>query len=559
MKIENPFSDKGERIPAKYFIGRVAEIRNGQPTNIENSIFKYKPLSPLAIIGIPGIGKSSLAHKAITERKDELSDRKVFPIEITVFPNDTSQGFFRKFVIKCVEEMEKVGRCTREVKESKDSLVKTLSNIGDHTLPQSEIESFFQTVKTTEYHPLFILDRFDFAQSAFKDTNAFYFLNKLTQELEVISLVLIARQDIAKIEDNAGSASAFNRLFHQPIRLSMFSEMDLEAYFSKLEAVHEISTDEKENIRFHCGAHPYLLQKLGFQIVKRLFETNLIDVSQSIQDMSNTFSSYYERLITFLKEVNLLNPLLQVLYGVGLPEDLYKLEDYGLIEKTESGSYVAYSEHFHEYLQKLSAPSPKPSHTPGPIATSSRPITTYDLTQPVTIKFIENEVVPFTESHDCEFKEITLKPDPRANSSLHSFKDNAERYAVAFLNCEGGSIFWGINDRRKTVGVRLIDKQDEVERLVAEKLSGIRPKVTSPLNYQIKFHPVYASASGTLIKDLWIVQLAVRTQDPSRVYYMGGNADKLKLIVRDLSVTKELSGPDADTFILERYKLRYES
>ena len=68
----------------------------------------------------------------------------------------------------------------------------------------------------------------------------------------------------------------------------------------------------------------------------------------------------------------------------------------------------------------------------------------------------------------------------RVKIQLVQFTKISDEYAVAFLNSEGGRIFWGIrNDDRITVGVTLDDQQrDEVRRKVSEKLWGIRPPIS---------------------------------------------------------------------------------
>ena len=538
MKIENPFSDATDQIEAKYFIGREKEIGPSAeiPRNIDTSIFREGVPSDLALIGIPGIGKSSLVHKAITERKKELNKKKVLPIGITVYHTYNQWSFFNECVVKCAAEMKILGCCIVSIQKLLDSLKETLNDKkADISLL---VQSFFKEVKQTEWHPLFILDKFDNAQVTFKSTNAFGVLNDLITN-QLVSLVLIARQDIEKIENNADSGSPFGRRFRQPMRLSMFSETDLETYFSKFPAVHGISIDE-EKIRFYSGAHPYLLQALGFQIVNRFSQTNEIDIDRSFKDISETFVSYYRKLANFLEQASLFDSLLQVLSGVRIPRhDLEVLgeDQYGLIKKAENGDYTAFSEHFENYLKKEYSTPPAPTPTPP------------DLTRPVSITFILDEQVPFEEGLFCEFKEVT-------NSNLNpweSIKRHADEYAVAFLNCKGGSIFWGINDEKKVVGVKLAANcktKDDIQKLVTDKFSHIGNRIDAT-DYELVFHQVY-NKSKELMDDLWVIQLVLKPQGKDRFF----NMPDRKFFIKNHSGHQILSGTDIHEFIEKQNESR---
>ena len=63
--MENPFADFGSIVYGDRFIGREEEIKA-----VQNRIFG-KAYGNLAIQGLPRIGKSSLAWKAILEFKDK--------------------------------------------------------------------------------------------------------------------------------------------------------------------------------------------------------------------------------------------------------------------------------------------------------------------------------------------------------------------------------------------------------------------------------------------------------------------------------------------------------
>src|SRR5687767_9680133 len=105
-------------------------------------------------------------------------------------------------------------------------------------------------------------------------------------------------------------------------------------------------------------------------------------------------------------------------------------------------------------------------------------------------RFVLNEPISEEETRHCEFKEI------KGRNPVDTIKNSADEYVVAFLNSEGGRIYWGIRDSdRVVVGVKLSSSQrDEIRRVVGEKLAQIQPPI-SPTAYRITFHETYSQRS----------------------------------------------------------------
>ena len=123
--------------------------------------------------------------------------------------------------------------------------------------------------------------------------------------------------------------------------------------------------------------------------------------------------------------------------------------------------------------------------------------------------------MPFEETRLYEFKEV------KGRNPAGSITNTADEYAVAFLNSEGGRIFWGIrDDDRITVGVTLNDQQrDEARRKVSEKLGSIDPPI-SVEDWCLEFHNVY-DLQGEILFDLWVVELLVSPPQRRDVFYTG--------------------------------------
>ena len=339
----NPFANYGRIVHGDRFIGRKTIVNN-----IENRIIHPDNPGNLAIIGMHRIGKSSLAHKAIIEQKDNLTKKGVLPIWMGVASYDMSPDFFHAFVKRCVREMKRL-----------DWLSDTVQDLADYALETEdswdEIKDFFIEVKEIGYRMLLILDEFDHARHLFKGNTAFQRLRELADYPDYgFSLVLTSRRSIRDIERLAGSTSPFHNIF-QVQRLAMFNDDDLATYFSRFSDIGiSISDEQRERVLFYCGAHPYLLETLGCEIVEMFRRNQEIDVDKAADTISQSVFGHYDDMIRLLREEETLNKLFQILFGPIIdikPTDVTELENYGLIMPTQNGTYAAYSEHFHDYLK----------------------------------------------------------------------------------------------------------------------------------------------------------------------------------------------------------------
>lgn len=345
MNFENPFSDYGKIIRGERFIGReqiigVVESRIIQPTNPGN----------LAIVGVHRIGKSSLAYKTIVEQRDKLIGKGILPIWRALSSYDQSSEFFRSLVDEYVSEMEDLGWLTEKIQRSADRALESNAS-------WDRIKRFFKEVQNAGYGVIFILDEFDHARNLFKGETAFQRLRELADYPDYrLSLVLTSRRNIKDIELSAGSSSPFHNIF-QVQRLGMFNDEDLATYFSLFPSIGiQMIGADRERILFYCGAHPYLLEMLGWEIVERFRQNQeqKIDVDKAANAILQSVFEHYDDMVRLLREDETLNKLLQILFGPVIDvkqTDVTELQNYGLIQLTESGTYAAYSEHFHDYLK----------------------------------------------------------------------------------------------------------------------------------------------------------------------------------------------------------------
>lgn len=179
----------------------------------------------------------------------------------------------------------------------------------------------------------------------------------------------------------------------------------------------------------------------------------------------------------------------------------------------------------------------------------ARATDTDNLTEPTKIRFIHGQPVPFEETLFYEFKEIQGTNPTRA-----IIKDSNE-YAVAFLNREGGRIFWGVRDSdRTTIGVILNEQQrNETRTKVSEKLGAVQPSI-SVEDWHLKFHDVY-NLQGETVEDLWVVELVIPPPQEKDVFYTGSS----DLFVKTDGGRHKLQGQQITEFIRRRFQTDTET
>ncbi len=137
------------------------------------------------------------------------------------------------------------------------------------------------------------------------------------------------------------------------------------------------------------------------------------------------------------------------------------------------------------------------------------------------LKFVLYQPVDAEETLHCEFKEV------KGSNPLGAIKNKVDEYVVAFLNSEGGSIYWGIRDGdRVVVGVNLTyEQQDKLKQVIVEQLTNIKPAV-APSLYRINLHPVQRDHNP--IPDCYVVEVAVPKVSSKFLYFTGGMESFIK-------------------------------
>ena len=156
------------------------------------------------------------------------------------------------------------------------------------------------------------------------------------------------------------------------------------------------------------------------------------------------------------------------------------------------------------------------------------------------MNFTFGQTVSFEEDKTCEFKQLTsLRP-------AESVANTADEYAVAFLNSNGGRIYWGIRDDRTLTGIVLTaEERDQVRRRVIGKLNEITPPV-DPTLFRLNFHQLQAAPAP----NYYVIELTVPKLELREPFYTGSG----DLFVRLDGVKRKLKGPQITEWIKSRLK-----
>ena len=348
QSFENPFADYGTIVHGERFIGRKDDLQV-----IESRVIQPPEPGNLAIIGDSRIGKSSLVYKAVLDRKEELIEKRLLPIWLNLSSYDCAAVFFRSLVERCVDELEELNWLSANTRRAAE---RTLQDELSWNEGYTRIQRFFGKVRQEGIRVLFILDEFDHARRLFRENvSAFQGLRELAYQPEWrVSYIIISRRTIRDIELQTQAISTFDGIFHKHY-LGMFDDDGINEYFARFDSVG-IPGDValRRQIAFYCGGHPYLLEMLGYEVVELFRNEQVLDVDKAARRLLSAFLSQYERMIELLREEGALAKILQILVGPAVDvkwTDVENLLKYGFIQQDEQYNYLAFSEHFHTYLE----------------------------------------------------------------------------------------------------------------------------------------------------------------------------------------------------------------
>lgn len=258
LNIANPFADFGSIVKGnERFIGRRNEINEICTRVLGNSY------GNLAVVGLPRIGKSSLVWNALIPLKEKLLQEKHILAYISISSGDSAINFFKGLALAILDEIEFEKELVDIFRRLEGIYNDIKSNQNDRFEFLNQIKKFFKFCKRSNIRTTFILDEFDYSENIFSVAD-FQFLRDLSTLPETkICLVTVSRRTIQELEPENGVISNFYGVFSE-LRLQLFSEIDLAAYWQRVENLGlEVSDEYKKEVFYFVGSHPYWLDMVN--------------------------------------------------------------------------------------------------------------------------------------------------------------------------------------------------------------------------------------------------------------------------------------------------------
>lgn len=401
----NPFANYGKIVKGERFVGRKKEI-----SEVQNRVFG-ESYGNLAIMGLPRIGKSSLAWNAILGYKKDLESKKIIPIDINMGKFSCSDDFFYQIIEKTYKELK------FEDFSHLGKIYEDFSNISRKIDRFNSIEEFFLILKENGIRIIYILDEFDAVRNYFEIAD-FQFLRELSNKSDTnICIVTVSRRLLKEIEPQGGTISNFYQIFTD-LYLGMFNEEDLNEYWEKFFNTKIPITEEgKDKIYDFAGKHPFLLDLFNYHLLSNLEDDLIKSIEKTKKSINLTILNNYKNIFDLLEEENLSTKLLQMVVGPVYDITIFdaeKIERYGLV-KSENNKYIGFSYDFDVYLYSL-----------------AKKISIWSLWTETEIKLRDSILKHLVEKYGENWEERFIKANPNKQSLIENLKRNRDKEKKSF-------------------------------------------------------------------------------------------------------------------------------
>lgn len=337
---DNYFAGYGKTVYGANFIGREAEIKK-----IQQRLFS-KEFGNLSIVGLPKIGKSSLAYHSLLFQKERLWSENRFLVEwISLKSYKSSKELYHKLTLSIKDKISKL-------EPSNSALIEILEGnyqfIKNPETSFVELEhfllSFFCEIVSNNIRVLVILDEFDYVKEILGEVD-YQMLRTLSYEPDhQIAFITTSRRSIFDIERYSGQGSNFFGTFEN-IRLGGFNNSEARELFTKAKIEDNQLIDK---IRYFTGNHPYLISMVLYKYIE-----NGGDIDIVFENIKSDILQYFDDVYKVLDKDDLAEKLIRIysgIYeGVSKTEEEY-IMNYGLFVKDERGYNKPFSEFFNMFL-----------------------------------------------------------------------------------------------------------------------------------------------------------------------------------------------------------------
>ena len=358
----NPFADFGSIVSGERFVGRKKELKQ-----ISDRVLG-KTYGNLAIMGLPRIGKSSLAWQSIMPQKQDLVKAYTIPIFLSIAKCKDGNSLFKAMINSLHDEMDFICDDVRYQKFSA-KILDSLKESLDSADFSSCVQKYFKLIRNLGYKIIYILDEFDNAQYILNIAD-FQLLRELSYNPDYkLCYVTTTRKTLQEIEANNGSISNFYGIF-QDLRLGLFNDNDIVDYWKRVEGVYSPTDNFKNQIKLYVGNHPFFLDIVNSYCFSQNVN-NLTDFSQ-LEELKIDIWNQFKEIEKTLERDGILDTAKQLVLGpvydvVKVKEE--KLLRYSFLQRVdnqvkidylgrligssfEGKSYVCFSQYFTQYFEQ---------------------------------------------------------------------------------------------------------------------------------------------------------------------------------------------------------------
>jgi len=313
LNIQNPFAGYGSIITGNRFIGRQNAIEA-----IQNRVLG-ETFGNIAIMGLPRIGKTSLAWMALMPMKEDLATKKHYVFYVGIGTISNSTDFFKSLIKPIIDEIEFL-----EVEEIiahriSSFFVKLKEHENDRFDFINQVQKIFKFLKRFGFRLTYILDEFDNAEKIFTVAD-FQILRELSSKPETqICLVTVSRRTIQELEPENGAISNFYGVFTD-LRLGTYNDDDIQQYWDKaLYNGTETTLEYQRKVDFLVGKHPYLMNLFNYFMFNSIKKNKGVNYNTIIDDTEselrlNLYNSF-DSCLKLLKDENLYSKAFQLVLG----------------------------------------------------------------------------------------------------------------------------------------------------------------------------------------------------------------------------------------------------
>jgi hypothetical protein len=350
----NPFAFHGTLARGSNFAGRRRQIAIAQQRCLGNE------QACLAIVGMPRVGKSSLADRVFIEPRRELFGRQVLTAWVQVSVQQKPAELFVQIAWQTMESIREAARGGNG-----GSMVPLLERALVDVRADAEwvdlnlaLARFFSAVRETGYRTVVVLDEFDHTRVIFRSMPAaFHLLRELGNNPTYgIGLVAVSRRPVAEIEEVACPGNSNLDGIFLELQVPCFNDDEMRELLGPLDEIGAPRSELDGVLSEYCGYQPYFATVVAFHAAQQWLTDRKLNMAEIIESAEPTLYREYGHILALLEERGLKEKLLEVLFGPNLqvmPADLSQMRQYGII-RGRGDVYAAFAPHFHSYLSSLS-------------------------------------------------------------------------------------------------------------------------------------------------------------------------------------------------------------